>query len=86
MESTTYEELMCMISSFAKERDLIVKYDPFNKDRPYEWGFTLYNEQRSWGYRRLFTTYEHEQINLDKRRYVELVIDDIRKHLKEREE
>lgn len=84
MSTTVYAELCRELNLFAKEHGLLIEYDPFNKERPYEWGFKLYNKRRSWGYRRLFSAYDHELLMVDKRRYAEMVVEDIRKHLKEK--
>lgn len=84
MSTTVYEELSREIRMFVKEYDLKVVFDPIDKDDLDTWGFTLYNQSRSWGYRRLFSAFELEMLNMDKRRVAELVIEDIRKRLKEK--
>lgn len=82
METTVYAELCRELAVFARDYKLITRFDPFDKDHPYEWGFTIYNASRSWGYRRLFSAFDHELINMDKREYAEMVVEDIRKELK----
>lgn len=84
MATTVYAELCRELGLFAKEHNLILRFDPIDKERPNEWGFTLYNRSRSWGYRRLFSAFDHEQLNMDKREYAEMIVEDIRKELKEK--
>ncbi len=84
MSTTVYEELCREINLFAKEHGLLVKYDPIDEEHPDEWGFTLYNQNRSWGYRRLFSAFTHELMRMDKHSFAEMVVGDIRKHLKEK--
>lgn len=75
MSTTVYAELCRELNLFIKEYGLLIEY---------EWGFKLYNRSRSWGYRRLFSACDHELLMVDKRRYAEMVVEDIRKHLKEK--
>lgn len=84
MSTTVYEELSREIRMFVKEHNLKVVFDPIDKDNPDIWGFTLYNQSRSWGYRRLLSTFDLEMLNMPKRQVAEMVIEDIRKRLKEK--
>lgn len=82
MSTTVYAELCRELALFAKEHGLILKFDPIDKERPDVWGFKLYNKSRSWGYRRLFSALDHEMINMNKREYADMIVEDIRKELK----
>lgn len=84
METTVYAELSQMLAVFADEHNLILKYDPLDKEHPDEWGITLYNKSRTWGYRRLFSAFNHEMANIDKYEHAEMILEDIRKRLKEK--
>ena len=82
MNSTVYEELTRELNLFAKNHNLIVAYDPFDKERPDEWGFTLYNRERTWGYRRLFTDTDLRHSRLDPYTHANMILNDIRSRLK----
>lgn len=84
MSTTVYAEVSRGIRMFAKEYNLIVAFDPIDKDDPDRWGFELYNQDRSWGYGRQFSAFQLEMLNIDKYEISEMIVEDVRKRLKEK--
>lgn len=84
MEATVYEEICRELGVFAKEYNLDAVYDPIDKDNPDVWGVSIYNKERTWAYKRLFSESQLEMLNMDKYDIANFIINDIRKHLKEK--
>lgn len=81
MERTAYECLSDALAKFAKDHDLIFRYEPIDEAHLGDFKFGLYSPDRAWRLTRILNLDDIDELQLDKKQYADYIVQDIRSTL-----